>query len=88
MKIQSARLQAVPNLKLERNKEKSPLPKLLSFEEVFKSTPADFSTMFCGNLPQGTTQQDLRELFQGYGEITSINMKVGPAKNKDYCFVR
>jgi len=35
-KIQLARLQAVPNLKLERNKEKSPLPKLLSFEEVFK----------------------------------------------------
>jgi RNA recognition motif-containing protein len=89
------KLPAVPNLKLGRKVVKEKYEEVSEvikekYEEVFNRAPKqdNFATMFCGNLPQGTTSHDMRELFQGYGEIQEIIMKVGPAKNKNYCFIR
>jgi polyadenylate-binding protein len=39
-----------------------------------QSVPAKFNNLFVKNFPQGTTDEELKKLFQEFGEIDSVGV--------------
>ncbi|PAV90051.1 hypothetical protein WR25_14874 isoform B [Diploscapter pachys] len=56
----------------------------LTFEQVFNSTKADNTSVYVGNINPITTENDLREPFSAFGEVTEVRL----FKSQGYGFVR
>eukprot|EP00128_Syssomonas_multiformis_P010022 Colp12_sorted_trinity150504_noHs@19088 len=56
----------------------------LTYEDVVQRTLPTNVTVYCGNLPQGTTEEELRGIFSAYGQIANIRMYA----DKNFAFIR
>ncbi|KAF8354536.1 tiar-3, partial [Pristionchus pacificus] len=56
----------------------------LTFEQVFNSTKPDNTSVYVGNVHQNTSENDLREAFKDFGQITEVRI----FKSQGYAFVR
>ncbi|GMR60223.1 hypothetical protein PMAYCL1PPCAC_30418, partial [Pristionchus mayeri] len=56
----------------------------LTFEQVFNSTKPDNTSVYVGNVHQNTAENDLREAFKEFGQITEVRI----FKSQGYAFVR
>ncbi|GMT07848.1 hypothetical protein PENTCL1PPCAC_30022, partial [Pristionchus entomophagus] len=56
----------------------------LTFEQVFNSTKPENTSVYVGNVHQNTTENELREAFKEFGQITEVRI----FKSQGYAFVR
>lgn len=58
--------------------------KMLTFEDVYRQTSANNSTVYCGGVMTGLTEELLTKTFSEFGQIVDIRI----FKDKGYAFIR
>jgi RNA recognition motif-containing protein len=59
---------------------------LLKYDLIFSFSAAEDRKLFIGGLSWETREPQLKEYFEKFGEVESVNLKMNPMTGKSRCF--